>query len=293
MIQTRLASDDSADENQVIEYLNWFVKTFPCKHYIVTFLDHGGGLDEMSLDDHPDTHGKWLSGQVLGAKLRAFAQKVPGKWELLFLQQCGRGSLENLYSFRSTANFIISSPTYLFPPNSYYTAFHRWLGESGNADGKSIAAKIADLDDGYTMYTCLRTRVLDALPAQFNLVIASFLDREHLKVPWSLQGQGVYIVHGDSLFDAKTYLERLAASNGVDSSGVKSFFTWVEQELLTGTWLQPQRKTTAGPLCGLTLYVPWMNRDADKYARLDFYQRTRLSQLWPKLFPADSHKGEN
>lgn len=292
MTQTRLTSDDSANEDQVIDYLNWFVKTFPCKHYIVTFLDHGGGLDEMSRDDHPDTPGKfWLSGQVMGEKLRAFAQTVPGKWELLFLQQCGRGSLENLYSFRGTANFIMSSPTPLFPPNSYYTAFHRWLSQSPGTDGKAIAAKIAQFDVGYTMYTCLRTRALDELPGRFNLVLLSFLGTEHLDPPWGLVG--VYSSNGESLMDAKSYLDRLSASNRLDASAVVSFFTWVNQELFVGTWLQPQRESSAGPLCGLTLYAAWSYPQVDRYARLDFYQKTRLSQLWTKLFPVDSRKGGN
>src|SRR5207248_2206864 len=123
---TKIKSDDSADEDQAIAYLDWFVKKYPCKHYAFIFLDHGGRLDEMCLDLEPDTEGKfWMSGRTLGAKLREFKKSMPGQLDLLFFQQCGRGSLENLYSFRGVANYVMASPVPVDTPNSYYTALHR------------------------------------------------------------------------------------------------------------------------------------------------------------------------
>ena len=50
---SKIASDDSADEDQAIAFLDWFVKTFPCRHYAFMFLDHGGRLDEMCMDLAP------------------------------------------------------------------------------------------------------------------------------------------------------------------------------------------------------------------------------------------------
>src|SRR5437870_5557780 len=108
---------------------------------MTVFLDHGGKLDQMCYDRNPDTAGKhWMSGRVLGEKLRAFKAKIPGRWDLLFFQQCGRGSLENLYSFRGTAEYLMSSPIIITSPHTYYTAFEKWLGQTPDATGDKVAA---------------------------------------------------------------------------------------------------------------------------------------------------------
>src|SRR6185503_13605579 len=98
--EARIKSEDSACEDQAVAFLEWFVTAHPCKQYISVFLNHGGTLDQMCLDIHPGkSKQEWMSGQVLGRKLRDLRKRTGVSWELLFFQQCGRGSLENLYSF--------------------------------------------------------------------------------------------------------------------------------------------------------------------------------------------------
>ena len=48
--ETKIDTEDSAKEETAIEYLEWFTKTFKCKHYVFTFLDHGGAIDQMCFD---------------------------------------------------------------------------------------------------------------------------------------------------------------------------------------------------------------------------------------------------
>ena len=48
--------------------------------------------------------------------------------ELLFLQQCGKGTLENYYSFKDAAKVVMGSQTNVGAPNSYYAASVRWAG---------------------------------------------------------------------------------------------------------------------------------------------------------------------
>lgn len=122
-----MESEDSADVNQVIAYLRWFIKRYPCRKYMVVFLDHGGKVDEMCNDGNPQTKGQyWISGHALGQGLRAFRNRDNVPVELLFLQQCGRGSIENLYSFRGTAEYVMSSPVNVGAPNTYYSKFTLW-----------------------------------------------------------------------------------------------------------------------------------------------------------------------
>ena len=97
-----LNTDNSASEDVLSDYLHWVTETYPAKHYGVVFLDHGGRLDDMCLDKWPDANDqeRWLSARLVGGLLREFRKRVPGEVDLLFLQQCGRASLENLYNFR-------------------------------------------------------------------------------------------------------------------------------------------------------------------------------------------------
>ncbi|MEZ0230050.1 MAG: clostripain-related cysteine peptidase, partial [Planctomycetota bacterium] len=108
--ESKIDTEDSAKEETAATYLEWFTKTFKCKRYVFTFLDHGGKIDQMCNDDNPGPSGKkWMSGKIMGEKLRALKEKLGDKLQLLFLQQCGRGSLENLYNFKGTAEYIMSS----------------------------------------------------------------------------------------------------------------------------------------------------------------------------------------
>jgi len=279
--ETTIDSEDSADPERAFEYLRWFVKTFPCKRYVVTFLNHGGTLDAMCFDEKPATPRRnWMSGQVVGEKLRALKKEMPGRFELLFLQQCGRGSLENLYSFRGTADFIMSSPVPVGAPNTYYTAVHRWLAENPEATGDRIAAKIAAEDDHYTIYTCLRTSALDELPKRLDAAIAPFLKPKELK-PAARQR----VIHpvGEPIVDARAYLEALAAANELDAAPVAAFFRWVEKDLFTLVKLHEQKGRSARTLCGLSIYAPRTSAEAGRYRKLDIYSGTRLPALWEKV----------
>lgn len=292
--ETAIETEDSADEDQAIAYLRWFATTFLCKRYVVTFLDHGGKLDEMCHDAAPATKGReWMSGRVLGEKLRALAKELPGRWELLFLQQCGRGSIENLYSFRGTAAFIMSSPIPVGAPNTYYTALHRWLAENPEATGGEVAARIAAEDDHYTIYTCLRSPALADLPARLDRAIAPLLDpktRAAANVP---RGRPIHPV-GEPIVDAKAFLERLSkASGGAGEREIAEFFRWTREELFTAVTFHERAGTRARQqLCGLSIYAPATEAERARYAALDLYGASRLDDLWKKLLaaPADSRR---
>src|SRR4051812_1636748 len=68
---SRVASEDSASEDRMLDYLDWFATTFPCRRYAVVVLNHGGKLDAMCLDESSDDGSRrWMSGRRLGEKLR-------------------------------------------------------------------------------------------------------------------------------------------------------------------------------------------------------------------------------
>jgi hypothetical protein len=280
MKETKVDSEDSASEEQAIAYIEWFVKTFHCKHYIVTFLDHGGRIDEMCFDEHPGPSGKsWMSGRVLGEKMRGLEKTMDGRFELLFLQQCGRGSMENLYSFRGTAKHIMSSPVPVGAPNTYYAHLGKWLAEHPDATGAQAAAKIAETDEHYTIYTCLETKKLDELPKRLDAMLAPFLARQGLAAPAKPE-----IIHpvGETIADAKSYFESVASVNSdTGAREVKDFFAWTRSGLLEQVSFH--RDGLEDRLCGLSVFVPQDRAEATRYQALDLYKETQLPALWKKL----------
>ena len=283
----KLASDDSSDEGQAVAYLDWFVKTYPCKHYAFVFLDHGGDLDEMCADLNPDTEGKiFMSGRVLGEKLRIFKATIKtGHVDLLFFQQCGRGSLENLYSFRGIADYVLISPVNVGAPNSYYTPLHQWLSTHKDATGKDVAAKIAAEDTDYSVYTCIDSAKLDDLPTKLDLALKPILAGNSLKLPTRTPAVYSHSDTNESTLDVKAYLEQLAKEND-GAKEVAAFQKWIDEELIVKRYIQKDHAELEKTHCGLSLFVPANASEAVKYKALELYKKSTLSELWKRAFPA-------
>ena len=283
----KLASDDSADENQAIAYFEWFVKTYPCKHYGFFFLDHGGDLDQMCADVNPDTKDKFfMSGRVLGEKLRAFkATLKSGNIDLLFFQQCGRGSLENLYSFRGIADCVLISPVNVGAPNTYYTPLHQWLGLHPDATGKDVAAKIAAEDKDYSVYTCINSAKIDDIPSKLDLALKPILEKPAPKLPARTPAVYAHSGTNESTVDLKAYLEALSAANGAATEAA-AFQKWIDEELIVKRYIQKDHAELDKTHCGLAFFVPNNVDEAAKYSAMDLYKKSTLGALWKKLFPA-------
>jgi hypothetical protein len=281
MHMTSIGTEDSGDEDQAIAYLRWFVKGFPCRRYVITFLDHGGKVDQMCSDRNPATPGRyWMSGHDLAQKLRKLIAEQDLHVELLFLQQCGRGSIENLYSFRGAANYVMSSPVVVGAPNTYYVRLHQWLAEHPEATGAAVAGMIAREDRDFTLYTCARGKELDALAAKLDHVIQPFLAAPRLTPP-DLPPV-IFSEGNEPIVDLCVYLRRLASENDIGLAQTGEFRQWLEQTLLTGRYVKGGSDATQS-LCGLSLFVPAEPGLVTRYAYLDLYRDTRLQTLWELL----------
>ena len=290
--ETRVKSDDSANEDELVAYLTWFTETCRCKRYALVLLDHGGRLDEMCLDERPDTPDQlWMSGRVLGEKLRKFKERMNGRWELLFFQQCGRGALENLYSFRGTAEYLMFSPAKIGAPNSYYTALHQWLATAPEATGDKVAEMIAAQDTDYVIYACLKSSVLDDLPRRLDAALAAFAGKPDL-APVAPLPPPVYTDNGESTRDARILLEQFAAKNAVGAAEVTAFTRWLQENLVV--WYQARTAARVRPLCaGVTLFAPANHEEAARYKDLALYKACRLGPFWTTLFPAPRAAAHN
>ncbi|MBT3378252.1 MAG: hypothetical protein HN742_38370 [Lentisphaerae bacterium] len=281
-------SERSADPEQAIAYLRWFVETFPCRKYAFIFLGHGGKVDQMCSDLHPGPGGEhWMSGNMLGRKLREFRNSTHARVELVFLQQCGRGSVENLYSFRKTANFVMSSPINVGAPNTYRTRLNGWLAAHPDATGDGIARKIAAEDRDFAVYTCARGDRLAELAPRLDQAIKPLLDGKELSPP--TLPPVIYSSGRERAVDFRALLHSLAKANSGETARIAQLHEWVGKELLTSVNFNPRQRDLSATHCGLSVFVPSQAADLDRYAQLDLYRETDLPALWKRLMAPEKN----
>lgn len=283
-----LQTDNSASEDTLEDYLDWVTNNYTAKNYALIFLDHGGCVDEMCYDERPGKGIKkrWLSAQKVGAVLEDFTAKVKGRFRLLFLQQCGRGSVENLYNFRNTAETIMASQMNVGAPNTYYKNTIKWLSTHENTGGADLAAYIMTNDRDFGNYVSIRSSALAELPAQLNLVIGFVLDKKKNILNTELEISPCY-GHGDEHFyDLFIWLEKLYRANGVSEEPLEKFKKWVRDELIITVGVNPESGKTIRELCGLSLLVPEAREQADRYRNYPLYVDGKLCQMWSEFVPS-------
>ncbi len=281
-----LTSEDSADDVELRKYLDWVRKNWNAKNYCIVFLNHGGTLNNMCQDCKPFRNpeenkqllsGKWLRASDVGITLREFQKNVDGKVRLLFLQQCGRAAVQNLYSFVDCAEYIMASPLRVDAPNTYYTATLTSAAEEPNVTARNIAESIMREDQHYTVYTLIDNEQLGKLPEKIEPVLDSFQAASVLNQPES--PSAIFEFGGEKFYDLKSYLESLSTANGnIADKELGDFLSWSENQLIV-------RKSIRGtdplklPYCGLSIYVPSSGGPNICYDYLALYQQTNLAAV--------------
>jgi hypothetical protein len=284
---TLLATDNSASESVLGDYLAWVAEHYPARHYALCFLDHGGNLDEMCLDESPGQGETkhWLSAQLSGSVIRQFCAATDGKLELLFLQQCGRGTVENLYNFRGTAATIMASPLKVGAPNTYYAATLRWLAANKTATGLELARQIMANDTDFSLYVCVDGAMLDELPNALAPVVAELL--RDGKTPLPATGIEPCFRHGNECnYDLSAWLEAAFQQNGGDLQALAPFKTWLQQRLIVA--LAHHNSQASTDLCGLALFEPASAWAFGQYRDYPVYRETALGELWRKVYATPS-----
>lgn len=286
----RLASDDSSSEQQLADYLEWARKNYPARQYAVVFLDHGGRLDEMCLDEHPAANAepKWLSARKTGDVLREFRQQTApeGAVELLFLQQCGRGTVENLYNFRGTAAAVMASQLGVGNPNTYYQPTLAWLAAHPEAGGRELARQIMTTDEHFNNYVCVDGKALAELPARLDPVLAALLAGGDAAPPRPpRRAIECRECNGERNYDLKSWLEAAFRENGRPPEELDIFLEWMRKKLIWEYAVQPRQQEALKELCGLALFVPESAEARMAYADYPFHTASRLAALW-RAMPA-------
>jgi len=282
--ETVLKSEDSADEAELRKYLEWVRKKWIAKNYCIVFLNHGGKLNQMCKDIKPFRNynknmqfgsGKWLRASEAGKVVASFNQKTNCKVRLLFLQQCGRATIQNLYNFADAAKYIMASPFVVGAPNTYYTKTIASVAQDPNITGKIIAETIMREDEHYTLYALISNDQLKRLPEKLALVLKAFGRASELNRPESCSI--IFEHENEKFYDLKSYFYALNSANeNIAEKELGGFFEWCEGSLIVSKVVRDPNSTVEPAYSGLSIYVPSSPNAGTSYSFLPLYQQTEL-----------------
>jgi len=282
--ETILKSEDSADEAELRKYLDWVRKKWIAKNYCIIFLDHGSSLNHMCLDKKPFSNhnknkqfssGKWLRASEAAKIVASFNQKTNRKVRLLFLQQCGRATIQNLYNFVDAAEYIMASPLVVGAPNTYYTKTIAAASRDPNVNGEILAGTIMREDEHYTLYTLISNEELKKLPEKLAPVLKSFGRASALCRPESCSHLFEY--ESEKFYDLKSYFNALnSANNNIAGKELDSFFDWCQGSLIVSKAVREPESTAEPNYSGLSIYVPSSPNAGTDYSFLPLHRQTDL-----------------
>jgi hypothetical protein len=117
------------------EYLEWVKDKVDFKKLAIIFLDHGGKLDEICLDEKP-TEQFLKIDEIKLTFTNIFGMN---SIDLLFLQVCTKGVLDVLYEFKDIAKYTLCSQTLLGAPNYYYPGLFSAFSNRMISTGREVA----------------------------------------------------------------------------------------------------------------------------------------------------------
>jgi hypothetical protein len=279
-----LGTENSASEQTLEEYLFWVADSFSAAQCAIVLLDHGGRVDQMCYDAWPGESGtkQWLSAEAAAEVLRGFGARLDGELELLFLQQCGRASVENLYNFRNIAPSVLASPTNVGVPNTYYEPVLRWLAENENATGAELARQIMGADEDFAIYSLLDGHEIEHLPQRLDSALRPLLADTATARPVGLDA--CFVFEEELTFDVLDYLGRAYELNGCDTAAFGAFSRWVSDTLVVEIAVRPDAIDRVGTWSGLSLHVPQSIESWEPYRGYGIYGVCSLDSLWEKKF---------
>ena len=276
-----LDSDDSANEIELEKYLEWVAKEWEGENYAVIFPDHGGRLNQMCSDDRPFTSreenrsyfsSKWLRSSEVGKITANFNEQTVGKVRLLFLQQCGRGSVQNLFNFVDSAEYILSSPVRVCAPNTYYTAMVKSAAENSDIGGDGLAEIIMAEDEDYLVYALVNNSEFKMLPARLKAALKGFRESPIRDAPERCPK--IFGFGGESYYDFKSYLLALdIGNNNVGGADLVRFLEWYDGSVVVQTSIRKVKECYRALFSGLSIYMPSGQKELERYSFLPFYKQ--------------------
>ncbi|GET38516.1 clostripain-related cysteine peptidase [Microseira wollei] len=286
----KLATANSASEEIFAEYLNWAKSQFQAEKWAIVFLGHGGRLDEISPDEHPEPNSlsvtKWMNIQKLSQIIANFNKELDNRVELVFFQNCNKGTIEAHYTFRDTAKYTLSSQLVLGAPNYYYQSLFEFLGRNPEINGGQLAEKIMEFErsDMYHSYTVTNNLAVRDLPAKINPLIEDIFssNTDNIKIGEIKS----YNYMGDRFVDVVAFFEAIANQSGADKQKCQDFVDFTKKSMIhkfypNGTMLKSG--TDYKNFSGLGIFLPRNRQALEQYHYLPVFSDIKLSELFEKL----------
>lgn len=267
VLRYQVATEYSASTKTYADYLAWVYRNFSFKKQAVVFLDHGGRLDELCLDEYPEN--KFLKVD----SLRTVFEKQDKKIDLLFLQVCTKGSVEPLYEFRNVAGFTLCSQTELGAPNFYYEALFSGISSGKISSTRDVIKTITENDtyNMYNAYTCIDNSKWDSV---YNL-LKKFTERyPHKKNFTAPPGTLEISYFGEKYWDIVSFLIGLPVREAALAQLRTRLISAIKQELIILYKTNPN-KEDMNKYCGLSIHA-FDNKTA--YPRLTLWKLIRTLQ---------------
>ncbi|MEB3179624.1 MAG: clostripain-related cysteine peptidase, partial [Nostocaceae cyanobacterium] len=283
----KLDTADSASEKVFAEYLNWAKSEFKGKKWAIVFLGHGGNLDEVSPDENPEhslnLKTKWMNIHKLSLVIEKFNQEIDNRLELLFFQNCCKGTIEAHYTVRNTAKYTLSSQLQLGAPNYYYESTLEFLAWHPEVNGGQLATKIIECErsDMYHSYTVTGNRAFSLLPAKINFLIDAILASNIENI--NINQVNIYYYMQDRMVDILDFLATIAQQSGVAKDKINDFTNFFKHTIIyhfqnDGTLLLTDKKYQQ--FSGLGMLLPNDRQHLEKYSYLSVFSDLKLSGLF-------------
>ena len=289
--KTQLEEEGMAEEETLQAEMTWVAENMKAKKYAIVFLNHGGRLGEMSYDERPGKEGgqNWLYPPEVAKVLAKFRRDVSGEVELMFYQQCGKGTLENYHAMKDVAKWVMGSQTVVGAPNYYYTKAIQAVCDDPSVDGAAVAKLFTNHEtpNMFTTYTTMDTAALAVLPAKVDAVLKPILAIEgKIELPsMSREFRPCFNFGRDELmFDGIALLDGLYSANELDQAPLEVFKSFVKDELISNHRVSPMREGLAGSWCGFSIFFPTQLSTLEKYATsYSLYESSELDTLLRRL----------
>ncbi len=269
-----IEEENAAKTTTYQDYLDWVREHFDFEKSVVVFLDHGGRLDEICLDEYPEE--AFLKIDEVAKVLEDFNQKRAKKIDLLFMQVCTKGVLEAFYEFKDIAHYSLASQTLLKAPNYYYTPLFETLSNEDISTGLEIAQLIAEYEtlDMYNSYTCINHQEFTV----FSNLFKDFLNYYHQKETRQLTQQPIteYFA-GEEYYDVISFLENLTFKDKKASQSKKRLINCITDELISFHKINSKATvSTISKYSGLSIYrhlhSTFYKKQVPDYSHLRFFK---------------------
>eukprot|EP01095_Lingulamoeba_sp_RSL-Kostka_P012818 TRINITY_DN514_c0_g2_i1.p1 TRINITY_DN514_c0_g2~~TRINITY_DN514_c0_g2_i1.p1 ORF type:complete len:456 (-),score=117.55 TRINITY_DN514_c0_g2_i1:8-1375(-) len=285
--------NDFSDEKTFKDMLNCVEDTMvKVKSFIMSIMGHGGAANEICPEEENEENYKyrWLDIEKLGKEIEDFRERIKLKEkeiELIYLQNCCKGTLESFYALKDATRYIIGSETELGAPNDYYQSLIDYLchQEVKEVTIDGIIDQII-FEEAESMFDTLISINLEKietfvedLESMLVKIINGVIDDDeeeeliHYINNYSLLYKITYSLgfKKDEYYDMNMFFnifKQLAKKNRLDEDKVNSLISFFENELVTKKRIKQSHNYKH--LSGMSILFPLNQPNQEIYSIIEY-----------------------